>query len=162
MIAVFILPDFPSTTRWLTPEEKELALARISCDGIGHDDQDIHASHAACLKACFEDWRIYVRPFSFGCANHQVFIGLYVMATGALTITYFIPVLVGSLGYSGSAIQYMTVPICKGIVYCLKLADLQTPYVLSVSSSFVSIPTIVGNVVCTSRRALVSPRHLSP
>lgn len=35
------------------------------------------------------------------------------MATGALTITYFIPVLVASLGYSGPSIQYMTVPICK-------------------------------------------------
>lgn len=33
------------------------------------------------------------------------------MCTGALTITYFIPTLVGSLGYTGPTIQYMTAPI---------------------------------------------------
>jgi hypothetical protein len=43
----------------------------------------------------------------------QIFIFLYTMCTGALTITYFIPTLVASLGYTGSAIQYMTVPICE-------------------------------------------------
>jgi hypothetical protein len=36
---------------------------------------------------------------------------LYTLCTGALTITYFIPTLVGALGYTGSTIQYMTVPI---------------------------------------------------
>lgn len=31
----FLLPDNPSETRWLTPEEKELCIARISRDTVG-------------------------------------------------------------------------------------------------------------------------------
>lgn len=34
IIAIFILPDFPSTTRWLSPEERRLAEVRMAevCD----------------------------------------------------------------------------------------------------------------------------------
>lgn len=45
----------------------------------------------------------------------QLFVLQYVLATGSMTITYFIPTLVGTsgLGYTGSMVQYMTSPICK-------------------------------------------------
>ena len=35
VFAIFILPDEPLTTRWLTPEERELAHARILADTVG-------------------------------------------------------------------------------------------------------------------------------
>lgn len=35
--AIFVLPDFPRTTTWLTPEEKELAIWRLDED-IGEAD----------------------------------------------------------------------------------------------------------------------------
>lgn len=60
------------------------------------------------LRLAFTDWRTYI------------FLFLYAMATGAMTITYFIPTLVGSLGYKGSMVQYMTAPIyAVGIVIVL-------------------------------------------
>lgn len=37
VIAIFILPDFPRTTSWLTEEEKDLAVWRLQAD-IGEDD----------------------------------------------------------------------------------------------------------------------------
>lgn len=37
MIAVFIIPDFPRTTTWLTETEKQLAVWRLDED-IGEDD----------------------------------------------------------------------------------------------------------------------------
>jgi hypothetical protein len=47
-----ILPDWPSTTKWLTPEEKFLAVQRLAHDGIGNtgtggDDP----SHNQAMKA---------------------------------------------------------------------------------------------------------------
>jgi predicted MFS family arabinose efflux permease len=36
---------------------------------------------------------------------------MYMLATGAQTIQYFIPTLVGQLGYSGNSKQFMTIPI---------------------------------------------------
>jgi hypothetical protein len=39
IIAVFILPDFPSTTRWLTPLERQLAERRQEEDTAGIGDE---------------------------------------------------------------------------------------------------------------------------
>lgn len=30
LLAIFILPDFPNTTRWLSPEERRLAEVRMA------------------------------------------------------------------------------------------------------------------------------------
>lgn len=35
MITWMILPDFPGTTRWLRPEQKELAAQRLLSDNLG-------------------------------------------------------------------------------------------------------------------------------
>lgn len=35
ILAIFILPDEPLNTRWLTPDERELAHARILADTVG-------------------------------------------------------------------------------------------------------------------------------
>lgn len=98
-----ILPDYPVSTRWLSDDEKKLAVARLYADNVGSGGggQDEDVGHWKSLKQAFSDWRTYV------------FMGLYLMATGALTINYFMPVVVRSLGYSGVMVQYMTVPICE-------------------------------------------------
>ena len=39
-LAIFILPDFPSNTRWLSPLERRLAMQRMAEDGgIQFDDE---------------------------------------------------------------------------------------------------------------------------
>lgn len=35
LFGFFLLPDDPSETRWLTPEERELCIKRISRDTVG-------------------------------------------------------------------------------------------------------------------------------
>jgi hypothetical protein len=35
----FVLPDFPSTTKWLTPEERSLAAYRLR-EGSGAQDEE--------------------------------------------------------------------------------------------------------------------------
>lgn len=106
VISVFLLPDYPTTTRWLSEEEKELIVRRLSAENLNTTGE--HLGHMESLRLAFTDWRTYI------------FLFLYAMATGAMTITYFIPTLVGSLGYKGSQIQYMTAPIyAVGIVIVL-------------------------------------------
>ncbi len=106
VVAVFILPDYPTTTRWLSEEEKELVVRRLSTENLNTTGE--HLGHMESLRLAFKDWRTYV------------FLFLYAMSTGAMTMTYFIPTLVKGLGYTGSQTQYMTAPIyAVGIVVVL-------------------------------------------
>ncbi|ATY63859.1 Major facilitator superfamily general substrate transporter [Cordyceps militaris] len=89
-IAMSILPDFPATTRWLTPEERNYAVRRLA-----HDNNYSllePAGHWQSFLQAVKDWR-------------------QSLCTCAGTITYFIPTLMISLGYAGQQIQYMTIPI---------------------------------------------------
>lgn len=96
-----ILPDWPSTTRWLSEEETFLAVQRLKYDGISASggSETAPLTHKESLRSAFRDWRLY--PLIF----------MYMLATGSQTIQYFIPTLVGQLGYSGYVKQYMTIPV---------------------------------------------------
>ncbi|KAJ6590694.1 major facilitator superfamily domain-containing protein [Mycena vulgaris] len=96
-----ILPDWPTTTSWLTPEEKFIAVQRLSYDGIGTNGGSsvVEPTHGEALKMAITDWRTWV------------LVVMYMLATGSQTIQYFIPNLVGQLGYKGTEKQFMTIPI---------------------------------------------------
>lgn len=59
--AFFILPNFPRTTKWLTEEERQLAVWRLEED-IGEDDwtgsQDQTFLHG--MKLAFTDIKMYI------------------------------------------------------------------------------------------------------
>ncbi|KAL1755540.1 major facilitator superfamily domain-containing protein [Schizophyllum commune] len=95
----YILPDWPSTTKWLSPEEKFIAVQRLAADGIGNTGIGNQPTHSEAAKMAFTDWRTWVLVF------------MYMLATGSQTIQYFIPTLVGQLGYTGYDKQYMTIPV---------------------------------------------------
>ncbi|KDR72894.1 hypothetical protein GALMADRAFT_228582 [Galerina marginata CBS 339.88] len=99
LITWTILPDWPTTTSWLTPEEKFLAVQRLAHDGIGNTGGDSQPSHKEAAKMALTDWRTWV------------LVVMYMLATGSQTIQYFIPSLVKELGYKGYTAQYMTIPI---------------------------------------------------
>ncbi|KAJ7471892.1 major facilitator superfamily domain-containing protein [Mycena latifolia] len=96
-----ILPDWPSTTPWLTEEEKFIAVQRLAYDGIGTNGGTGAAepSHGEAFKLVLNDWRTWM------------LVVMYMLATGSQTIQYFIPTLVGQLGYTGNEKQFMTIPI---------------------------------------------------
>ncbi|KAJ6589217.1 MFS general substrate transporter [Mycena capillaripes] len=97
IIVVFILPDWPVNTKWLSQEEKALAAARIKADHVGTVQQKM-SSWKATLSV-LADWRTYLFTF------------MYMMVVGAGTITYFVPTLTSNLGFTGNKAQFMTVPI---------------------------------------------------
>ncbi|KAG7530603.1 hypothetical protein FFLO_04905 [Filobasidium floriforme] len=93
--AVFVLPDYPSTTRWLSEREKKFAVARL----VTNEDAADRLGHMQAFKASVKDWKTWA------------FMLVYVLLNGSGTISYFFPTLMTTLGYSGRDAQFMTVPI---------------------------------------------------
>jgi len=108
IIAKFILLDFPHTSTALSLEERQLAAVRIIVDskeanGGNHE----RLSHWEAFKAAAVDPRTYA------------FMLLFVLDLGAGTISYFIPTITKSLGYTTITAQYMTVPVYSVAAVCL-------------------------------------------
>ena len=61
LICVFILPNFPRTTAWLSEEEKDLAIWRLEED-IGEDDwvDSEEQSFLAGAKLAFSDTKTWI------------------------------------------------------------------------------------------------------
>ncbi|KIJ62691.1 hypothetical protein HYDPIDRAFT_41826 [Hydnomerulius pinastri MD-312] len=82
--AVFILPDFPHNTRWLTPEERELAISRLaedvnppmtsSPDSTESSSQHLNNSKTESpfdgFKSAMSDWKVW---WFAGAATAQIF-----------------------------------------------------------------------------------------
>jgi predicted MFS family arabinose efflux permease len=102
LIAPFFLLDYPATTKKLTPEERDLAIARLRADGItssGEHGEMAEVSHWNAFLHAVSNWRLWLL-----CAGYMTIIGCY-------SLSYFNPTLVQGLGYKGAEAQYMTVPL---------------------------------------------------
>lgn len=97
-VAVFILPNYPATTSWLTPEQKKLATARL-LSAAAVEEHGEHVSHWGAFKQALKDPKTYV------------FMIIYNVLNSLGTISYFFPTLMAALGYHGRMQQFMTVPI---------------------------------------------------
>lgn len=95
--APFLLLDWPSTARQLTPRQRELALARLRADGMhvaGSGDGEKSISHGKAFVNAVSNWRLWLL-----CIGYMTIIGCY-------SLSYFNPTLVQGLGYTGSMAQY--------------------------------------------------------
>jgi hypothetical protein len=60
VIAIFILPDFPTNTRWLSDEERRLALKRLEEDtGVGDQQETETGGPLHGLVLAIKDWRVW-------------------------------------------------------------------------------------------------------
>lgn len=58
--AIFILPDFPATTGWLTEEERRLAMRRMEEDaGVGDEGETEVEGHTTGLWLAVTDWKVW-------------------------------------------------------------------------------------------------------
>jgi MFS family permease len=61
LFAWTILPDYPSTTKFLSPEERLLAAQRLSYDGLANaQGAEGHIGEWAACKMMFKDFRVWV------------------------------------------------------------------------------------------------------
>ena len=96
---LFVLPDFPVNTKWISPIERELATWRLYAD-IGQDDwiDSEHESLFTGLKLCLHDYKTFILiPLVFG-----------VVSSG--TINSYFPSVVSTLGYGRTETLLLTAP----------------------------------------------------
>ncbi|KAJ9636590.1 hypothetical protein H2204_005190 [Knufia peltigerae] len=100
LVAGFVLLDYPENSKRLTAEQRELGVVRLIHDrNTTTRAVSTKLSPLQAVRAALFDLRTYV------------FAILYMFDNGAATINYFVPTLLKSMGYSGVAVQWMTVPV---------------------------------------------------
>ncbi|TVY65739.1 putative transporter, partial [Lachnellula suecica] len=96
--AMFILPNFPSSSKWLTDEERLFAEWRLVDDAKEVDDTT-SVSLGAGLNMAVGDWKLYV------------FVLLQHVSLLSQTFQYFFPSIVDTLGYGNIETLLLTVPV---------------------------------------------------
>jgi MFS family permease len=95
LIAIFVLPDRPDNTWWLTPEERLLAASRIKLDTV---EESAQISVWKGLKEAAKDPRLYL----FALMQNQ-----HLSANG---FKNFFPTVVETLGFSRNVTLALTCP----------------------------------------------------
>ncbi|KAK7528360.1 phthalate transporter [Phyllosticta citriasiana] len=106
VIAISILLDYPSTSKRLSLRERQLATIRLIADQRANNPS---SQQSATVREPLSHWDAFVAAL----ADYRTgyFLIMLMLNVGAGTISYFIPTLTETLGYSGATAQYMTVPI---------------------------------------------------
>lgn len=94
-ICAFVIPDWPTTTKWLTEEEKALGVVRLIEDA-GQEEEDIGMKQG--LQIAASDYRVWL------CVAGQ----LCVQAVASLT--NFLPTLVANFGFNTINTLLLTAP----------------------------------------------------
>lgn len=100
-VAIFVLPDFPTTTRWLSDEERALAIKRMEEDvGVGDETQTEAGTHGPGngLWLAFTD--VWVWWFAFALTSQVV----------ALSFNAYFPTLTATLGYNSTVTLLLCAP----------------------------------------------------
>ena len=97
--AIFILPDFPSTSRWLSPEEVLLAERRMQEDaGVGDEAETEAQGQWHSLVAAFSDWKVWWLALAL--TSMVIF----------LSFNAFFPTLAATLGYNRTRTLLLCAP----------------------------------------------------
>ncbi|KAI8307790.1 hypothetical protein K4K61_003178 [Colletotrichum sp. SAR11_59] len=96
VFAIWLLPDWPSTTSWLTPKERAVAEWRLVKDAgqVGEDDEPWSYG----FKLALMDWRVYLFTFLSICIQVCSAVG------------NFFPDIVDTLGYGRVKTLLLTAP----------------------------------------------------
>ncbi|KAL4791221.1 major facilitator superfamily domain-containing protein [Aspergillus venezuelensis] len=100
LVAVVILPDYPSTTAWLSTREKQIAQARLDLDVGGCLDSRGATLGDALggLREAVSDPKVWLLGLSYHCT---------IMG---LCFSYFFPTITESLGYGTTTTLLLTAP----------------------------------------------------
>lgn len=97
IIAFFVMVDFPSTAKFLTPEERAYVIWRKKYDNSSVGEEE-HFSMRH-ISAAFTDWQVWLH------------ILVYMSIVGPLYgISLFLPSIIHTFGFSTAVSQLLTVP----------------------------------------------------
>ncbi|KAG7531750.1 hypothetical protein FFLO_04119 [Filobasidium floriforme] len=94
----FILPSYPSKTKFFSEEQRRLAVWRTTQDANGEPDEGGETSLVKGAKLVIKDWKILMLIFQ------QMFISC------SQSFSYFFPSIVKSLGYDRNKTLLLTAP----------------------------------------------------
>jgi len=98
LCAIFILPDFPSNTKWLSPQERRLAELRMA-EEVGESDQDLkQEGQLVGLILAVKDWRVWFMALAL---TSQVV---------GLSFNAYFPTLTATLGYNTTVTLLLCAP----------------------------------------------------
>ncbi|KAI1769109.1 putative MFS transporter [Hypoxylon sp. FL1150] len=97
--SIFILPNYPATTRWLSPEERAYARWRLLRDAGGEADEADASSVREGVALALRDPRLYL----FTLLQHASLL--------SQTFQYFFPSILQTLGYGSIETLLLTVPV---------------------------------------------------
>ena len=114
VLAIFILPDFPHNTKWLSPLERRLAEVRMA-EEVGESDNDGKTEHVTTgLILAVKDWRVWfmalaltAQVFSPSIPNDVFTDNLQVVG---LSFNAYFPTLTATLGYSTTVTLLLCAP----------------------------------------------------
>lgn len=95
VFSFFLLPDHPLHTRWLSPEQRQLAYARIAADTTQREEA---TSVWIGLREALADWRTWV------------FCLMYNTHISSVSFQSFLPTVVRTLGYNTTTTLALTCP----------------------------------------------------
>ncbi|KXX79236.1 hypothetical protein MMYC01_205621 [Madurella mycetomatis] len=97
LLAMWVLPDYPNTTRWLYEDERAFASRRLLAD-INESDDQMSRTVWDGAKLALLDYRLYL------------FVLLQHLSLLSQTFQYFFPSIVETLGYGDIETLWLTAP----------------------------------------------------
>jgi hypothetical protein len=102
VITLFFLPHTPSDAKFLTQEERELAVARLQVDARG-------AATAGDVAQEEFSW-YWIRRAILNCNTILLSLSAFSIITPIYSFSLFLPTIIKSLGYTAIKAQLFTVP----------------------------------------------------
>ncbi|WYZ45308.1 hypothetical protein EsH8_VIII_000624 [Colletotrichum jinshuiense] len=138
LVAMWILPDYPHTTKWLTDEERAYAAWRLIED-IQEADTYGEQSIMDGVKMAVRDYRLYI------------FVLMQHVSLVSQTFQYFFPTIVGTLGYGKINTLWLTAPVWFAtflISLCVTWSSARTKD-RSLHIACLTLLSAVGNAIAT-------------
>jgi hypothetical protein len=142
--AWMILPDYPSTTKFFTPEERLLAAQRLAYDGLANaQGAEGHIGEWAACKLMFKDFRVWV------------FVVLVCLASDFASI----PLISSTCSVPVLRLFNTSYPPSSALLVGLVLPDNTTRsrFTLAPLSSFWPLPSVQITSGINQRSSVVSP-----
>jgi hypothetical protein len=112
ILTIFFLPHDPQSSRFLSEDEKQIALARLKLDSQGAEATD--AKHEKF------DWR-WVRMALLNVNTIFLSLNFFLIITPIYSFSLFLPTIISGLGYKQVDAQLLTVPPNMGAFFLVLL-----------------------------------------